>query len=78
MERDWRAATAPNNSISSAPKPPAATSPAADGPSPRPEPSVLALRPVISNGDFNQYWIFHTVKEHERLCPQPDQRNYVL
>jgi hypothetical protein len=35
--------------------------------------AVLTLRTVISNGDFPDYWIFHTRKEHERLHPLPDQ-----
>lgn len=35
--------------------------------------AVLTLRAVISNGDFPQYWTFHTCRERERLCPAPDQ-----
>jgi hypothetical protein len=40
--------------------------------------AVLALRAVISNGDFPQYWIFHNQREHERLYPRPDQHHYEL
>jgi hypothetical protein len=40
--------------------------------------AVLTLRALISNGDFPEYWIFHTTKEHERLHPRPDQHDYGL
>ena len=40
--------------------------------------AVLTLRAVISNGDFPQYWTFHTRRERERLCPAPDQAEYDL
>ncbi|MEU0444352.1 hypothetical protein [Streptomyces tendae] len=40
--------------------------------------AVLALRALISNGDFPQYWAFHTHRERERLYPWPGQRNYEL
>jgi hypothetical protein len=40
--------------------------------------AILTLRAVISNGDFAQYWIFHTHMERERLYPQPDQHNHEL
>ncbi|MGW0556728.1 hypothetical protein ACWDZ6_21415 [Streptomyces sp. NPDC002926] len=40
--------------------------------------AVLTLGAVISNGDFPQYWVFHTHKERERLYPQPDQHNHEL
>ncbi|MDO0930311.1 hypothetical protein QQY66_00755 [Streptomyces sp. DG2A-72] len=33
--------------------------------------AVLTLRALISNGDFPQYWIFHTHRERERLSPGP-------
>ncbi|MFI7505095.1 hypothetical protein ACIBVL_42805 [Streptomyces sp. NPDC049687] len=33
--------------------------------------AVLTLRPLISNGDFPQYWTFHTRGERERLYPGP-------
>ncbi|WP_343239986.1 ISKra4 family transposase [Streptomyces sp. SID12488] len=40
--------------------------------------AVLTLRALISNGDFPQYWTFHTRREHERLYPRPDQHNNEL
>jgi hypothetical protein len=40
--------------------------------------AVLTLRTVISNGDFPDYWIFHTRKERERLHPTPAQHIYAL
>ncbi|MEU0649149.1 ISKra4 family transposase [Streptomyces umbrinus] len=40
--------------------------------------AVLTLRAVISNGDFPQYWTFHTRRERERLYPAPDQAQYDL
>jgi hypothetical protein len=40
--------------------------------------AVLTLRALISNGDFPQYWIFHTRRERERLYPRPDHHNYEL
>ncbi|WP_371580431.1 hypothetical protein [Streptomyces sp. NBC_01314] len=40
--------------------------------------AVLTLRAVISNGDFPQYWTFHTRRERERLYPAPDQAEYDL
>lgn len=40
--------------------------------------AVLTLRALISNGDFPEYWIFHTQKQRERLSPRPDQHNYEL
>ncbi|MEV0642013.1 hypothetical protein AB0I77_45245 [Streptomyces sp. NPDC050619] len=40
--------------------------------------AVLTLRALISNGDFPQYWTFHTHRERERLRPRPDQHNYEL
>lgn len=40
--------------------------------------AVLTLRALISNGDFPQYWTFHTHRERERLYPRPDQHTYEL
>ncbi|MDQ1051900.1 hypothetical protein QFZ76_010225 [Streptomyces sp. V4I2] len=40
--------------------------------------AVLTLRALIGNGDFPQYWTFHTCRERERLYPRPDQHNYEL
>ncbi|MCI3245722.1 ISKra4 family transposase [Streptomyces spinosisporus] len=40
--------------------------------------AVLQLRALITNGDFEDYWIFHTAREHQRLYPSPDQQNYSL
>lgn len=40
--------------------------------------AVLTLRALISNGDFPQYWIFHTQRERARLHPHPDQHHYEL
>ncbi|MFF0290981.1 ISKra4 family transposase [Streptomyces sp. NPDC005262] len=31
--------------------------------------AVLRLRALITNGDFEDYWIFHTAREHQRLYP---------
>ncbi|WP_157880012.1 hypothetical protein [Streptomyces natalensis] len=36
------------------------------------------LRAPITNGDFEDYWNFHAAREHQRLDPGPDQRNYSL
>ncbi|MFC4472487.1 ISKra4 family transposase [Streptomyces xiangluensis] len=38
--------------------------------------AVLRLRAIVSNGDLNPYWGFHTAREHERLYP--NQQNYAL
>jgi hypothetical protein len=38
--------------------------------------AVLRLRAVLSNGDFDPYWRYHAAREHQRLYPAPDQRNY--
>ncbi|MER7568884.1 ISKra4 family transposase [Streptomyces sp. NPDC097941] len=40
--------------------------------------AVLTLRALISNGDFPQYWTFHTHRERERLYPRPNQHNDAL
>ncbi|MFJ8827716.1 ISKra4 family transposase [Streptomyces sp. NPDC102467] len=40
--------------------------------------TVLQLRALITNGDFEDYWIFHMAREHKRLYPSPDQQNYRL
>ncbi len=40
--------------------------------------AVLRLRALITNGDFEDYWIFHTARDHQRLYPSPDQQNYNL
>ncbi|MEU2624941.1 ISKra4 family transposase [Streptomyces sp. NPDC007157] len=40
--------------------------------------AVLQLRALITNGDFEDYWIFHTAREHQRLYPSPDQQDYRL
>lgn len=36
---------------------------------------VLELRALHDNGDFDEYWTFHLVREHARLYPTPDRRN---
>lgn len=36
------------------------------------------LRTLIDNGDFDSYWRHHTAREHQRLCPAPDQQEYAL
>ncbi|MFF7601280.1 ISKra4 family transposase [Streptomyces mirabilis] len=38
--------------------------------------AVLRLRAIVSNGDLDPYWRFHTAREHERLYP--NQQNYAL
>jgi hypothetical protein len=40
--------------------------------------AVLQLRALITNGDFEDYWVFHAAREHQRLYPSPDQQNYNL
>ncbi|MEU1276390.1 ISKra4 family transposase [Streptomyces sp. NPDC005799] len=40
--------------------------------------AILQLRALITNGDFEDYWIFHTAREHQRLYPSPGQQNYSL
>ncbi|MFJ7967092.1 ISKra4 family transposase [Streptomyces sp. NPDC096324] len=40
--------------------------------------AVLRLRALITNGDFEDYWTFHTAREHQRFYPSPDQQNYSL
>jgi hypothetical protein len=40
--------------------------------------AVLSIRAVISNGDFEEYWRFHLVREHQRLYPGADQGQYTL
>jgi hypothetical protein len=39
---------------------------------------VLQLRALITNGDFDAYWLFHAVREHQRLYPPADQGEYGL
>ena len=36
--------------------------------------AVLRLRALITNGDFEDYWAFHTAREHQRLYSGPDQQ----
>jgi hypothetical protein len=40
--------------------------------------AVLALRAVISTGDFEEYWRFHLAREHQRLYPGTAQGQYTL
>jgi len=40
--------------------------------------AVLALRAVISNGDFDEYWRYHLTREHQRLYPGTAQGQYTL
>jgi hypothetical protein len=40
--------------------------------------AILALRAVISNGDFEEYWRFHLACEHQRLYPGASQGQYAL
>ncbi|WP_406465051.1 ISKra4 family transposase [Streptomyces sp. NBC_01622] len=40
--------------------------------------AVLQLRALITNGDFEDYWIFHTARVHQRLYPSPGQQKYSL
>lgn len=40
--------------------------------------AVLRLRTLVSNSDLDAYWRYHLAREHERLYPTPDQRNYSL
>ncbi|RPF39273.1 hypothetical protein EDD92_9510 [Streptomyces sp. TLI_185] len=37
--------------------------------------AVLQLRALITNGDFEDYWVFHAAGEHQRLYLTPDQEN---
>jgi hypothetical protein len=40
--------------------------------------TVLTLRAVISNGDFEDYWRYHLTREHQRLYPGTAQGQYTL
>ncbi|MGH3281797.1 MAG: ISKra4 family transposase [Trebonia sp.] len=40
--------------------------------------AVLALRAVIANGDFEEYWRYHLECEHQRLYPGVDKGQYTL
>ncbi|MFF4353819.1 ISKra4 family transposase [Streptomyces sp. NPDC001530] len=40
--------------------------------------AVLQLRTLITNGDFEDYWILHAAREHQRLYPAPVQGRYAL
>lgn len=40
--------------------------------------AVLQLRALVTNGDFEDYWHFHSAREHQRLYPSPDQQDYSL
>ena len=40
--------------------------------------SVLTLRAVIANGDFEEYWRFHLQREQQRLYPGIKQGQYTL
>jgi hypothetical protein len=40
--------------------------------------AVLALRAVIANGDFEEYWRYHLECEHQRLYPGTHQGQYTL
>ena len=40
--------------------------------------AVLKLRALNDNGDFEEYWRHHLAREHERLYPTPDQRDFDL
>ncbi|MFI6645333.1 ISKra4 family transposase [Streptomyces sp. NPDC050504] len=40
--------------------------------------AVLTLRAHISNGDFPQYWTFHTRRERECLCPRSNRHSCEL
>jgi len=40
--------------------------------------AFLQLRALVTNGDFEDYWVFHATREHQRLYPSPDQQNYSL
>ena len=40
--------------------------------------AVLALRAVIANGDFEEYWQYHLECEHQRLYPDARQEQYTL
>jgi hypothetical protein len=40
--------------------------------------AILALRAVIANGDFGQYWHYHPAREHQRLYPGTAQDRYTL
>ena len=40
--------------------------------------AVLALRAVIANGDFEEYWRYHLEREHQRLYPGARRGQYTL
>ena len=39
---------------------------------------MLALRAVISNDDFDEYWRFHLDREHQRLYSGKARGQYTL
>ncbi|MFJ4932096.1 hypothetical protein [Streptomyces sp. NPDC088736] len=39
---------------------------------------LRVVQQLIANGDFEDYWIFRTAREHQRLYLSPDQQNYSL
>ncbi|MET9879169.1 ISKra4 family transposase [Actinacidiphila glaucinigra] len=40
--------------------------------------AVLRLRTLVANGDLEDYWRFHTTREHQRLYPAPNRQEYSL
>ncbi|MFF5020228.1 hypothetical protein [Streptomyces sp. NPDC001165] len=40
--------------------------------------AVLRLRTLVANGDLDDYWRFHTAREHQRLYPAPNWQEYSL
>ena len=40
--------------------------------------TILKLRALIANGDFDRYWRYHLRKEHERVHYARNRESYVL
>ena len=40
--------------------------------------AVLQLRALVTNGDLDSYWRFHTRQEHERIYPDSDPQKFAL
>jgi len=40
--------------------------------------AVLKLRALHDNGDLDEYWTFHLLREHERVYHAPDQQRFRL
>ncbi len=32
--------------------------------------AILKLRAIITNGDFDEYWVYHLAQEHQHATPR--------